>query len=260
MSDVIDLSKLAEPFTDEDVEWRVSHAGIGHDNRIFCRVVCYVDARAIQARLDDVCGPENWKNEKPYAIELRPGVLAFVCGISIRVDGEWITKWDLAEQTKEDGELSAPAKGGFSTATKRAGAQWGMRSLYRVKAQFAEVSDKGGKGWKRGRLPKNKGDKEFYWKPPRLPGWALPKDSDSECTKEEIDGLITKIREKLCPDVTNPKDRQETITRFIYSVAGEFPVTDRSCWTKDALQRCTKRIEDTNDPEGPDADVPFDSE
>ena len=103
----IDLRRLAEPFPAEDIEWRVSRAGMGPKG-IYCRVLAYITARAIQSRLDDVCGPSEWRVEEPRIISVN-GKSAFAVGISIRIEGEWVTKWDVAEPTAEHGSISAPA-------------------------------------------------------------------------------------------------------------------------------------------------------
>ena len=79
MSEPIDLARLAEPFDQNDIEWRVSRAGMGGKG-IYCMVLAYCTARAIQKRLDDVCGPENWKLEEPRILEIN-GKSAFVCGL-----------------------------------------------------------------------------------------------------------------------------------------------------------------------------------
>jgi len=120
----IDLSRLALPFEESDVEWRVSRAWM-KNSKIYCTVLAYCTARAIQKRLDEVCGPANWRNEKMTVHELR-GPIAIEVGISIRINGEWVTKYDVADPTQIE-----PVKGGFSGAMKRAGAQWGIgRYLY----------------------------------------------------------------------------------------------------------------------------------
>ena len=144
----IDLSKLAEPFDRDDIEWRVSRAGRSN-GKVFCRILCYITARAIQQRLDDVCGPTNWRNEPLTVHEAGQRTFAFQTGISIRIGDEWVTKWDVAEPTQIEA-----AKGGFSGAMKRAGAQWGIgRYLYHLDETFAEVSESGGKGWTYADLP-----------------------------------------------------------------------------------------------------------
>ena len=54
----MDLSKLKEPFSENDIEWRVQQSG-ETNGRIWAKVLAYVTARAIENRLDEVCGPEN---------------------------------------------------------------------------------------------------------------------------------------------------------------------------------------------------------
>ena len=57
-------SELAKPFAPEDLEWRIQYADEKKSRGI---VVPYVTNRAIQSRLDDVVGSENWYNEfKPW--------------------------------------------------------------------------------------------------------------------------------------------------------------------------------------------------
>ena len=247
-----DLSKLAEPFPSEDIEWRVSRAGMGQQG-VYCHVLAYITARAIQARLDEVCGPENWRNEEPRVIEFQVGKYAFACGISIRVGDEWVTKWDVAEPTNIEA-----AKGGFSGATKRAGCQWAIgRALYYLDEMFAEVSETGGKGWNWARLPEKHGGGVYYWKPPSLPAWALPKEPEHEISAAELHKLKQSWRVKFAEDVKNPADLREGFARFVTSIVGEFPSTDHTCWTREALDRCQERIEETTEPNGVSADVPF---
>ena len=82
-------------------------------------VLPYITNRAIMDRLDMVVGPENWKNAFQPSPE--SGIL---CGISIRINSEWITKWDGAAQTNYEA-----VKGGLSGAMKRAAVQWGIRQV-----------------------------------------------------------------------------------------------------------------------------------
>lgn len=252
----MNLSKLSEPFPAEDIEWRVSRAGVGGQRGIWCSVLAYITARAIQKRLDDVCGPENWQIEEPRIIEIN-GKSAFAAGISIRIDNQWITKWDVAEPTNIE-----PAKGGFSGAMKRAGAQWGIgRYLYymdEVKAD-TEQTRQDGRQWNWAKLPKDKGGVEYWWKTPALPAWALPKDAEHEVTDKEVAALKQSWRLKFAATTKNPKDLREGFTRFVTGVVGEFPSADSTCWTRDALEECRERINATTDPAGVSSDVPFDS-
>ena len=88
--------------------------------------------RAIMDRLDKVCGVENWMNQFK---EFKSGLL---CGISIRIDGEWITKWDGAQETQIE-----PFKGGLSDSMKRAAVQWKIgRYLYKEKDHYATIVDR----------------------------------------------------------------------------------------------------------------------
>lgn len=257
----IDLSKLALPFESSDIEWRVSRAGMG-SRGIWCKVLAYVTARAIQKRLDDVRGPENWCLKEPRILDVN-GKSAFACGLSIRIGDEWVTKWDVAEPTPERGQMEGTAaKGGWSSAEKRAGSQWGVaRYLHYLGETSAEVSEspvEGSRNWNYATLKGEDGSKTaYYWKTPSLPAWALPKEPETQCRREEIEALFQAIRDKFCPNNANPKERQETITRLVCSVVGEFPLADYTCWTRDALERCQTRIEETTDPNGVSPDVPF---
>jgi hypothetical protein len=251
----IDLSQLALPFPADDIEWRVNRSGIGNRG-IFCVVLAYVTARAIQQRLDDVCGPANWRVEEPRILSVN-GKDAFAVGLSIRIEGEWIAKWDVADPTKVE-----PAKGGFSGGQKRSGAQWGIaRYLYRLDETFAEVADTApavrSSQWHHAKLPEEFGRTVYWWKSPGLPAWALPKDPEHEITAEQLNDLKRAWRDKFAPDSKSPQDLREGFTRFVASVAGEFPSSDYTCWTRDALDRCATRITETTDPGGISADVPF---
>ena len=157
----MDLSKLAEPFPAEDIEWRIQSSGMSGGDP-WARVLAYVTARAIMNRLDEVCGPENWKASYTH---LASGVM---CHLSIRVDtADWVEKSDGAAETAVEA-----FKGGISSALKRAGAVWGIgRYLYKLESGFAEC-DKNTK-----RFPnyaKTKDGQAFSWQAPELPEWALP--------------------------------------------------------------------------------------
>ena len=248
----MNLSKLSEPFEASDIEWRVSRAGTKQGGGIYCSVLAYITARAIQHRLDDVVGPESWQVEEPRIIQVTEKVSAFAVGISIRINDEWITKWDVSEPTQVE-----PAKGGFSGGMKRAGAQWGIgRYLYHLDEVLADVeTDRQGRGWNYAKL---KDGTVYYWKTPGLPAWALPKDEESHgITEPELAALKKSWREKFAPTSKNPGELREGFTRFVTSVVGEFPSADHSCWTRDAMEKCQKRITETKEPGGVSSDVPF---
>lgn len=155
----MDLAKLKECFPANDIEWRLQQAETKKDGSIRAKCLAYVTNRAIQTRLDDVCGPENWKNEYTKAPD--GGVL---CGISIKIGDEWVTKWDGAENTDIQG-----VKGGLSGSMKRAAVQWGIgRYLYKLEESWARIENNGKFSGK------TKEGKWFNWNPPALPNWALP--------------------------------------------------------------------------------------
>lgn len=250
---MIQFNQLKAPFPKDDVSWRVSHAGTG-SRGVWCKVFAYITNRAIQQRLDDVCGPDNWRNEPPKMIDVN-GKTAFACGLSIFDGSQWITKWDVADPTGIE-----PAKGGWSGAMKRAGAQWGIgRYLYHLDEAYVEVSDRdpGSKDWNKAKLSPKEGGAVYYWKTPQLPAWALPREEESEISLDELTELKRKWKEKFAPDIQNRFDLTDGFSRFVTSVVGEFPSADHTTWTRDALVKCQTRIKETVDPNGVSADVPF---
>ncbi len=130
------LAALTRRFSSDDLAWKPVAVNREQGR---ARVVPYVTNRAIMDRLDQVCGPENWRNE--YCPGPNGGLL---CGISIRLvredhTAEWVTKWDGAENTQLE-----PVKGGLSASMRRAAVQWGIgRYLYRIPPIEARVDEQG---------------------------------------------------------------------------------------------------------------------
>jgi hypothetical protein len=187
-----DLSLLGKPFAPEDIEWRIQSSGI-KNGKPWAMVLAYVTSRAIMNRLDEVCGPENWCNR----FETGPGG-GVLCGISIRVGTEWVTKWDGAENTNMES-----VKGGLSGAMKRAGAQWGIgRYLYNLEAGWANFHD-GGKHRDFVKVSKSSNEGEYHrWDPPALPAWALPDGTASvpKATPPVDPKKLLLERSKTCAD------------------------------------------------------------
>lgn len=151
-------------FAPHEVEWRLQQAGKNKQGSFYGIAIPYVDARTIQIRLDDVCGPQNWKDS--YEI-LPTGTL---CTISLKVEYEWIGKTNGAEQT----EVEA-FKGGISKAFVRAAVNWGIgRYLYEMPTMWAKIVEVGTNGARQGQT---KEKERFSWLPPELPSWAHPKAS-----------------------------------------------------------------------------------
>ena len=157
-------SDLTAPFHPYDIEWRISQCGMGRNNAPYAKVLAYVTNRAIMDRLDSVIGPDKWKNEFMPA----PGG-GVMCGISIRLNDEWITKWDGADNTNIEA-----VKGGLSGAMKRAAVQWGIgRYLYRLTENYAVISDQGAHYQRASTQGRNQYP-AFRWDAPKLPDWAIP--------------------------------------------------------------------------------------
>ena len=156
----MDLLMLDEPFDPSDIEWRAQSCGKSAQGKFWVSVLAYVTNRAIMKRLDSVCGKGNWKNEYKDL----PNNAGVECGISIKIDGEWVTKWDAAPNTQIES-----TKGGRSDAMKRAAVQWGIgRYLYALDAGWGDVTQSGD------HKAKTKQNEWFKWNPPKLPSWALP--------------------------------------------------------------------------------------
>jgi hypothetical protein len=163
----VDLKKLREPFSYADIEWRISQCGMSQQKQPWAKCLAYITNRAIMERLDEVIGVDNWKNE---FISIDGG---FLCGISLNINGNWITKWDGSQETKVES-----TKGGISGSMKRAAVQWGMgRYLYGLESNWANIVPDGIYSQS---ANQKAGTPFFKWNPPELPSWALPENEKSE--------------------------------------------------------------------------------
>ena len=94
-------------------------------------LLLYKDARADMIILDETVGAENWQRSH----ELINGNL--FCNVSIRCDGEWITKQDVGTESFTEKE-----KGQASDSFKRACFNWGLgRELYTAPFIWVNASD-----------------------------------------------------------------------------------------------------------------------
>jgi hypothetical protein len=147
----IDFEKLIAPFPANDIEWR---AGATNREKNKALALAYITSRAVMNRLDDVAGPANWRDD--YAPGPDGGV---ICGLSLRINGEWITKWDGAENSNFEA-----VKGGLSDAFKRAAVKWGIgRYLYNLDGVWTPCEERG--------------KTVVLTATPSLPAWALPPQS-----------------------------------------------------------------------------------
>ncbi|MFO0849131.1 MAG: Rad52/Rad22 family DNA repair protein [Gemmataceae bacterium] len=140
---------LSAPFAPTEIKWKPQSV---KGNRAMA--LAYLDARAVQDRLDDVLGVEGWQDEYQ---QLPDG--SVVCKLQLKLGDRWITKMDvgsLSEQPDGGDRLKAA----FSDALKRAAVKFGIgRYLYRLQAQWVDYDPV----------------KKQFSQTPQLPAFALPK-------------------------------------------------------------------------------------
>lgn len=141
--------RLKAPFAPDELEFRITAKSKDNTKGL---TAAYIQNRAVQNRLDEVVGFENWKNE--FIVDGN----SKICGLSLRINGEWITKYDGANDTNIES-----TKGGLSASMKRAAVQWGIgRYLYKLPSQWVKIQPKG--------------NSFEICERPTLPNWALPKE------------------------------------------------------------------------------------
>ena len=122
------LSALAAPFDRSEVKFR---PGTVSGNRALA--LPYIDARAVQDRLDAAVGAANWQDAYEF---LADG--SALCRLQLRIDGEWIVKADVGGLSEQPDEGDRH-KAAVSDALKRAAVKWGVgRYLYRVAPIWAD--------------------------------------------------------------------------------------------------------------------------
>jgi hypothetical protein len=119
---------LSAPFDPTEVKFKPAAVS---GNRALA--LAYVDARAIQDRLDAVLGVEGWQDDYEC---LEDG--SVVCRLRLRLGEEWVTKVDVGGPSEQpDG--GDRLKAAFSDALKRAAVKFGVsRYLYRLPAQWVD--------------------------------------------------------------------------------------------------------------------------
>ncbi len=140
---------LAEPFEAQEVRFKPQ---VVSGNRAMA--IAYVDARAIQDRLDEVLGVAGWQDE----YEVLPDG-SVVCRLRLCLGGQWITKMDVGGPSEQPDEGDR-RKAAFSDALKRAAVKFGIgRYLYRLPSQWVDFD----------------AQKRQFVRTPKLPPWALPR-------------------------------------------------------------------------------------
>ena len=168
--------RLAEPFDPADVKWKPQQI---KGNRALA--LCFIDARLIQDRLDEVVGVENWQDK--YNV-LPDG--SVVCELSINFASpvdipRWIVKTDVGSLSEQP-DAGDRLKAAFSDALKRAAVKFGIgRYLYRLKPDWVDYDPA----------------KKQLAQVPGMPEWALPFSHRpcGERTAEQVLGLIRTVAE-----------------------------------------------------------------
>jgi hypothetical protein len=271
MSDSVNVDGLQDKFLPSEVDWRVQSGG-DKGNGPFAKVLAYIDARAIQNRLDAVAGAGGWKVEQPMPVHgsapfisykfdgkwdrykigapstkdkatevvtlgiLDSALTGFLTGISIKIDGEWVTRWDGADVTDIES-----FKGGLSSSFKRSAAQWGIgRYLYDLEEGWAIFNhpqvkksthkDKIGNSW-------------LEWLPPKLPDWALPEGYDGDQYAHILGGDTS--QQEVAPALAQEESSQDLYNKIVAAVAD---ATNKSPMDTAALEKYKgsthKRFED----------------
>lgn len=156
---------LEAPFSAIEIHWRT--AGEKGDR---VRLLAYLDARAVQRRLDEVFGVFGWQSR---AIQMGSKII----GCELLVNGNdnpkneplWIRKSDVSDVTDIE-----PGKGAYSTAFKRAAAS-GLgigRYLYDLGETLTDIVE-----WGMGTHSfKRKSGQWANYTPPVLPSRMVPQD------------------------------------------------------------------------------------
>jgi len=172
------VEKLKEPFERKDIEFRV--AKVSKRTRKVL-VLAYITSRAVMQKLDAIFGVDGWKDE--YEV-LQNGV---ICKLSVKVNGEFITKQDAAPFTNIEA-----LKGAFSDALKRAAVKFGVgRYLYQLTEFWADIVER--KPTKvNNKIHRYHSDNlSGWWIEPELPDWAV-KDGNNRKKVTEANGETEK--------------------------------------------------------------------
>ncbi len=122
--------KLERPFSDDELEFRV---GATNSDKTKGLALAYIQARAIQNRLDEVVGIENWR------VSYKEITGGFIAKLELKINNEWIAKEDGSGMTDYEA-----IKGGISCAFKRVASVWGIgRYLYEVEGQWLPIEQRG---------------------------------------------------------------------------------------------------------------------
>jgi hypothetical protein len=140
---------LSAPFEANEVKFKPQSV---KGNRALA--ICYIDARLVADRLDEVMGIDGWKTEYTQV-----GPCSVECRLSLKINGEWVGKADVGSVSEQPDEGDR-MKAAYSDALKRAAVLWSVgRYIYRVPNCWCDYDPQ----------------KKQFTQKPQLPAWALPK-------------------------------------------------------------------------------------
>jgi len=132
----MNLDDLKNPFPASVISWRIGATNkkqMAPNPATKGIALAYIDARDVQRRLDDVCGPAGWQARH----ETTSGSPKVTCHLGIKCGDEWIWKSNGAGETDVEAD-----KGAYSDAFKRAAVMWGIGEyLYHVNSPWVELKN-----------------------------------------------------------------------------------------------------------------------
>ena len=137
--------KLSAKTPDSERKYRVGNT-FDYQGKKFANMLCYVDARYVQDKLDEVIGTGHWSSD---FMEIKGSLFCRITISFLRNDGEIgiVSKMDCGTESNVEKQ-----KGEASDAFKRSAVQLGIgRDLYNLPSYRAEMNEYNGKHY----APKN---------------------------------------------------------------------------------------------------------
>jgi hypothetical protein len=134
------MNQGPRPLTFDDLEFKVDGNDSKRNNQTWAPIVAYIKGHKVSEILDDWVGPLNWRDH--YETWELDGAEMIRCYISIRFEGEWVTKEDVGSYSASfGGDSGNSRKGGISDAFKRcASRKWGVgRRVFDLSRRSAPV-------------------------------------------------------------------------------------------------------------------------
>lgn len=178
---------LKEKFDDKEIDWRIQSCGLTKAGKPWCIIIPYLQARAVQERLDSVFGFENWED----AYRQTNSGKGWICTLKVTTPDKIIYKENGADETNIES-----TKGGISDSFKRvASSGYGIgRYLYELEAIFAACSMKQTDQFTERAKAKHEGKTiTFYWKIPKLNNENKEQIKKDRITREKIRRILLKV-------------------------------------------------------------------